>query len=139
MDTLLSTEYIGGLHDLMYDQDASPFLQGTLTPCEGNGQAAMARSALCELLLHSSVSMKVRNSGVLCAFGCLFACLLWKSIWACWLWHAVRIWLILCDLFFQLGVSPPVWDAKAATLKLNCMRGGIAGTVCAELSFSAVT
>ena len=37
VDTLLSNEYIGGLHDLMYDQNASPFLQGTLTACEGNG------------------------------------------------------------------------------------------------------
>lgn len=37
VDTLLSGEYIGGLHDLMYEQNASPFLQGMLTACEGNG------------------------------------------------------------------------------------------------------
>ncbi len=36
-DTLLSSDYIGALHDLMYDQNASPFLQGMLTACEGNG------------------------------------------------------------------------------------------------------
>lgn len=36
-DTLLSNDYIGALHDLMYDQNASPFLQGMLTACEGNG------------------------------------------------------------------------------------------------------
>ena len=37
VDTLLSNDYIGALHDLMYDQNASPFLQGVLTACEGNG------------------------------------------------------------------------------------------------------
>lgn len=37
VDTLLSNDYIGALHDLMYDQNASPFLQGMLTACEGNG------------------------------------------------------------------------------------------------------
>lgn len=36
-ETLLSNDYIGSLHDLMYDQNASPFLQGMLTACENNG------------------------------------------------------------------------------------------------------
>lgn len=36
-DALLSPDYIGALQDLMYDQNASPFLQGMLTACEGNG------------------------------------------------------------------------------------------------------
>ena len=36
-DTLLTNDYIGALPDLMYDQNASPFLQGMLTACESNG------------------------------------------------------------------------------------------------------
>ena len=37
VDTLLSSDYISALHELMYDQNASPFIQGMLTACEGNG------------------------------------------------------------------------------------------------------
>jgi hypothetical protein len=37
VDTLLSSDYISALHELMYDQNASPFIQGILTACEGNG------------------------------------------------------------------------------------------------------
>ena len=36
VDTLLSPDYIGALNGLMYDQNASPFLQGVLKACEGN-------------------------------------------------------------------------------------------------------
>lgn len=35
-DVLLSNDYIGALPDLMYDQNASPFLQGMLTACQSN-------------------------------------------------------------------------------------------------------
>ncbi|KAL0033664.1 hypothetical protein WJX79_010817 [Trebouxia sp. C0005] len=42
VDTLLSTDYISALHELMYDQNASPFIQGILTACEGNGEALQA-------------------------------------------------------------------------------------------------
>ena len=35
--TLLSSDYISALHELMYEQNASPFLQGMLTACDGNG------------------------------------------------------------------------------------------------------
>lgn len=36
VDTLLSPDYLGALNGLMYDQNASPFLQGVLKACEGN-------------------------------------------------------------------------------------------------------
>ncbi|KAL0051826.1 hypothetical protein WJX82_002725 [Trebouxia sp. C0006] len=42
VDTLLSSDYISALHELMYDQHASPFIQGILTACEGNGEALQA-------------------------------------------------------------------------------------------------
>ena len=36
VSTLLSDDYTGALNGLMYDQNASPFLQGVLTACEGD-------------------------------------------------------------------------------------------------------